>query len=380
MAPGDGVLALLSQRYDGGGGIAQYCRDFLEAVASCTGIRRIDMVARDPSGGPRFHDRKLSEVSVRRGVIAFAAAALWTAVTRRPRLVVCGHLNHLPVAWLAARLAGARLVLLVYGIEAWGPRGGLYRALVERTDRVVAISRYTRARLLDWAALDWHRLVILPNAVRRPPTVNGAGGTLSEAVTRIIEWPGKVILTVGRVLASEAYKGHDRVIRCLPDLLRRWPDLIYVVAGGGDGLGPLQAQAQAAGLSDHVVLLGPVEEEEKAALYRRADVFTMPSTGEGFGYVYLEAAAYGTPVVGLAAAGSVDALREGRLGACVELWGDARTDDPALAAALEAALEGSGPEAASELARFDYHHYRDHVARCVCGTRTLPGATDAGMP
>ncbi len=51
--------------------------------------------------------------------------------------------------------------------------------------------------------------------------------------------------------------------------------------------------------------------------YRAADVFVMPSTGEGFGIVFLEAMACGTPALGLDADGSRDALADGALGAVV---------------------------------------------------------------
>lgn len=128
-------------------------------------------------------------------------------------------------------------------------------------------------------------------------------------------WAGKkVILTVARLSAEEAYKGHDRVIRCLPALSAEFDNLVYVIAGVGDQQSTLKALADSLGVNHFVQFLGNVARDELPSLYREADVFVMPSTGEGFGIVFLESLACGTPVIAGDSDGARDPLQDGALG------------------------------------------------------------------
>jgi glycosyltransferase involved in cell wall biosynthesis len=90
--------------------------------------------------------------------------------------------------------------------------------------------------------------------------------------------------------------------------------------GDGDDRGRLQAKAEGLGVADRVVFAGFVPEAEKADHYRLADAYVMPSRGEGFGFVFLEAMACGIPVLGSKLDGSREALRGGKLGILVDPW------------------------------------------------------------
>jgi len=129
----------------------------------------------------------------------------------------------------------------------------------------------------------------------------------STALEPPAEFPsGKVILTVGRWAASERYKGVDDLIRAFAQLRHAIPDLHLVVAGEGDDLLRLQKLAAEMNITDVVHFLQGLSREKLAACYGRADVFALPSTGEGFGLVFLEAMAFGKPIVAAAAGGSTD--------------------------------------------------------------------------
>jgi glycosyltransferase involved in cell wall biosynthesis len=140
----------------------------------------------------------------------------------------------------------------------------------------------------------------------------------------------RVIMTFGRLVSQERAKGMDEVMAVMPALLRRHPDLAYLIAGDGPDRPRLEALARRLGIERQVVLAGRIDEAEKAAHYRLADVYAMPSRGEGFGIVLLEAMASGVPAIGSASDGGRDALRDGALGTLV---------DPADPAALDAAIE-----------------------------------------
>ena len=142
-----------------------------------------------------------------RGRVSYALAVIRHAV-RGPRadLVICGHINLLPLAWAPARLARARLVLVIHGYEAWAPSSHrLSNLLVNRIDAFIAVSRYSAERFVQWSGVPAARGFILPNCVdldrfqpreRDPVLVNRYG--LQSAI---------VMLTVARLAACEKIQG-----------------------------------------------------------------------------------------------------------------------------------------------------------------------------
>ncbi|MGB8800494.1 MAG: glycosyltransferase family 4 protein [Candidatus Acidiferrales bacterium] len=122
---------------------------------------------------------------------------------------------------------------------------------------------------------------------------------------------GRIILTVGRWAASERYKGLDELIRAIPQLVSSVPDLHLVAVGGGDDLARLKRLAIDLRIAGRVHFLGNLSNEEVAACYAHADLFALPSAGEGFGLVFLEAMAFSKPLVGAAIGGTTDVVEDG---------------------------------------------------------------------
>jgi glycosyltransferase involved in cell wall biosynthesis len=127
-----------------------------------------------------------------------------------------------------------------------------------------------------------------------------------------------VLLTIGRLPGSERYKGHDRIIALLDKLSAAVPDLAYLIVGDGNDRPRLEELVKKTGNQNRVVFAGRIAEAEKIDHYNLADAFAMPSLSEGFGFVFLEAAAGGLPVLGGSRDGSRDALVDGRLGVMVD--------------------------------------------------------------
>jgi phosphatidylinositol alpha-1,6-mannosyltransferase len=251
----------------------------------------------------------IHQVPPQPGRLAFFFVALAKAFTRKFDLVFCGHLYLAPLAALIARLKGAKLIVQAHGIEAWSRPVSFQRAAVERADLVLCVSRHTRAAVLSWAAVVPERVLVVPN------TVGEAFTPGTSSLRRLLSLDEKrVLLTVGRMDSRERYKGHDRVILALPKLVEQGHDVIYVVVGDGEDRTRLEYLAQEVGIAERVLFLGLCEPQKLPDLYRMADIFVMPSTGEGFGIAFLEAMACGTPVVGLAVMGARDALADGELG------------------------------------------------------------------
>ena len=175
-------------------------------------------------------------------------------------------------------------------------------------------SRATRVRaFLSWAAIEPERVIVLPNTVNEAFTPGDA-----SALRAKWDLEGKrVLLTVGRMDARERYKGHDLVIQALPQLVAAGHDVIYVVLGDGNDVGRLKSTAVGLGVADRLRFMGEVNLETLVGAYRIADLFVMPSTGEGFGIAFIEAMACGTPALGFLFAGARDALADGQLGTAV---------------------------------------------------------------
>jgi len=302
------MLALVTDAYGGRGGIAQYNRDFFGALAEA-GLSSITVLPRQAPDSLGMHET-VEQLPARPGRIAYSVLALRTAFFRTVDVVFCGHLFMAPLAALIARLKGAKLIIQAHGIEAWPRPSRIQRTATERADLVLCVSRHTRAAVLSWAAIAPERVLVVPNTVREVFTP--ADGSAQRTALGL---EGKcVLLTVGRMDSRERYKGHDRVIASIPDLVAKGHDICYVLVGEGDDRDRLEVLARDAGVSDRVRFLGAVGLQSLIETYRAADLFVMPSTGEGFGVTFLEAMASGTPALGLDVAGAKDALGDGELG------------------------------------------------------------------
>ena len=364
MSDGLAILMVLTDGFGGLGGIAKFNRDFICALNGCVLVERVHAV---PRLIPESIDEPVPESVVYDRAAARGRAAFLFRMAghffRRKDLLICGHLYLLPAAWLVARVSRARLALIIHGVEAWTPpRRFLIKRLIRHVDAFIAVSHFSAERFSRWSGAPMERTFILPNCVDldrfRPQRRD------LNLARRYGVQTSKVMLTMGRLAAQERYKGCDQVIELMPRLLVRFPTLKYLIVGDGDDRPRLQAKAAALGVADSVVFTGHISEREKIAHYNLADVYVMPSTGEGFGIVLIEAAACGVPVVGSRMDGSREALLEGRLGRLVD---PANQDElhEAISAVLETGHAGGADNARRRVDcvdTFSVENFRSRVA------------------
>lgn len=316
-------LSFVTEAYGGHGGIALYNRDLLQALTSFPGCARVIAIPRHVPNPPGPLPRGLDYATAGAGgKLRYFAATMRTVrrectPDRRPDLVVCGHIHLLPLAWLASRRLGAPLVLFIYGIDAWQPTRSLVaNALARHAPHIVAISEVTARRFRSWVRPVERELRVLPNAIH---TDWYAPGPKSAALLARYGLEGRaVLMTLGRLMAGERYKGCDEVLDALPELLRAVPDLAYLIVGDGDDRERLARKARDLGVAARVVFAGAITDAEKVDHYRLADAFVMASRGEGFGFVLLEALACGIPVIASKTDGGREAVRDGQLGILVD--------------------------------------------------------------
>jgi phosphatidylinositol alpha-1,6-mannosyltransferase len=264
--------------------------------------------------------------------IQFALAAL-RAAGRKPALVIALHPHLAPIVRaMEARSRKSRSIVFAHGVEVWQPLRWPRGAALRRADLVIGPSSDTVQHLIS----EQH---IPPSKVQRLPW-----GLDPEFEARLesahppspppgFPQSGRVILTIGRWDSGERYKGADTLISALPRVLKTAPDTSLVLVGDGDDRPRLEHLARNLGVSESAHFLYGLSPAQLFACYANCDVFALPSRGEGFGLVFLEAMACSKPVIGGAHGGIPDIVEDGVTGLLVP-HGDAEH----LAQALESLL------------------------------------------
>lgn len=351
------LLLLCTDVYGGHGGIALFNRELAAALVARADVEELVVLPRIiPNPGADAVPEKVTFIAdATRGPLAY------TRALRRLRrqqfdLVLCGHVNLLPVA----RFVSRNPLLITHGIEAWRRfERPFANRILHECRGIVSVSALTRDRIVAWSGYRG-KTYVLPNAVRLGHY--GVRPKRRDLVERYRLEGKRVLLTVGRIVAQERYKGFDEVLDVLPELP---DDVVYLIAGGGNDAPRLQARAQALGVAHRVVFTGRFDEADKPDLYNLADVYVMPSRGEGFGFVFLEAMASGVPVIASKHDGGREAILGGQLGLLV---------DPSNPAEIRAAVEellARGGGIPLGLSFFAFDRFVERVSAIIDDTRRL---------
>ena len=318
------VLALVTDAFGGHGGIAKFNRDLLTSVAAmpeCAEVVCLPRIISRPVDGVPDGVRFVSASA--RGKPSYMVALLRALREGPYDLLIIGHINLAAIGVRAARRLKVPSQLIVHGIDAWSRhRSHAVRASLREIDRIVGVSQVTLDRLNAWAHLEGAKQRVLPNCVDLRQFTPGPKA--ADLVQSLRLGGRKVLMTFGRLASEERYKGFDEVIELMPALVAEIPSLVYLVCGDGPDRGRLEAKCAQLGVAERVIFTGFVDERRKPDYYRLADAYVMPSRGEGFGIVFLEAMACGIPVLGSIADGGREALLGGELG---ELVDPSRSDD-----------------------------------------------------
>jgi phosphatidylinositol alpha-1,6-mannosyltransferase len=260
-------------------------------------------------------------------VYAFVAV-IWAAWRTGARSIVIGELQGL--GWLAillALLTPWRVVIYTHGEEvvqtAYNRLARLRGAALRTSDAVLAVSSFTRDRLVSDFGVARDRIRMVPNGVDLDRFSPG-------------EETEPFILGVGRLIER---KGFDRLIEAFAQVAADFPGYRLRIAGNGPLEGELRNSATRLGIRGRIDLLGAVSDSELLHLYRSCTLFAMPNRTladgdtEGFGLIFLEANACGKPVIGGRAGGAVDAIIDGETGLLVD-----GADIAAIATALRTLL------------------------------------------
>ena len=251
--------------------------------------------------------------------IAFILSSLKKGL--KSQTIILSHINLLLVAKLISILKPQRrFVLFAHGIEVWGALSKWKVAFIKANVEVWAVSQYTRQQLIEKHQLEPEKVKVLNNSLPPfllPPNHFEKPQALIDRYQLDSNRP--ILYTLSRLSSSEQYKGYDTVIKALSQLKKEGQTFTYLLAGKADSIEKdrIEQLITDYDLTDSVQLIGYLAEDELSAHFLLSDVFIMPSTGEGFGIVFIEAAAHGCQVIGGNADGSTDALLHGQLGQLV---------------------------------------------------------------
>lgn len=170
-------------------------------------------------------------------------------------------------------------------------------------DHIIAVSDHTREQLRDLYRFDEAKLTTVP------PGIDTERFQPMQEIHPAVDESKRTILVVSRL---DPRKGIDKAIRAFAQLDR--DDTELLIGGTGRLEASLRELAAELGVADRVRFLGFVPKEELPTLYSAADLFVLPSEYEGFGIVFMEAMACGTPVIGTDVGGVPTAIDEGETG------------------------------------------------------------------
>jgi glycosyltransferase involved in cell wall biosynthesis len=267
----------------------------------------------------------------------FTIKLILGALKNRPNLILCGHINFAPVAFLIYRITTVPYWIIVYGTEVWDVQESSKIKALQAANQIISISSYTRERLINEQKISLEKISLLP------VTFDADRFKISSKPYYLLKRYGlqvqqPIILTVGRLSSFDRYKGYDQILKSLPKIRHEIPNIHYILVGKGDDRPRIEQLISQLNLQECVTLAGFVADDELCDHYNLCDVFAMPSKGEGFGIVYLEALACGKPTVGGNQDGAIDALCQGELGALVN-----PDDVEAIAKTLIQILQGTYP-------------------------------------
>ena len=222
------------------------------------------------------------------------------------------------VAWAVARLTFRPVVIYAHGEEltTWG-RGGKYKAMcfaLHHADKIIANSEHTRDTLLAMDVNPERVAIIYPGvdvSVFRPGLeVTGLRESLG------IHSDDNLVFSVGRLSRR---KGFDQVIRAVARLRAKGINVHYVLAGIGEDRDYLAGIIREHSIQNRVHMIGAVTDQDLPRWLNTCDVFAMPNReidgdNEGFGMVFIEAAACGKPVLAGDAGGTGSAVLDGVTG------------------------------------------------------------------
>jgi glycosyltransferase involved in cell wall biosynthesis len=223
--------------------------------------------------------------------------------------IIIGHLNFSPIIiFIKIFNPFSKVFLILHGIECFKKLNIFKKLNLLFVNNFISVSNFTKDKFLENNKfLKNKKFFILPTYIEFKEKID---------YEKLPE--GKIMLSVSRLDKSEKYKGIDKVIKVMPDILKEIKDVYYIIVGDGDDRENLEKLCQKLNLKERVIFKGFVSEEKLNFYYKNCDLFILPSKKEGFGIVFLEALSFGKIVIAGNKDGSKEALLNGEVGILID--------------------------------------------------------------
>jgi phosphatidylinositol alpha-1,6-mannosyltransferase len=227
-------------------------------------------------------------------------------ITDRPNKVIIGHLNFVPLSLIIKILTRAKIIVILHGIEAWDKRNKLvfFNRFVEE---YWSVSNYTALRFANTNNINKAKIKTIFNTL--PKDWNIQKGKYNP-----------FFLSVTRLNTSEGYKGIEesiQVVATVQELMRK-QNFSYLIIAHGNDVERHKTLVKELNIGDLVRFESGLTDEKLQLLYEECSFFVLPSTGEGFGIVFLEAMACGKACIGAKNTGAEDVIINGKTGYLVD--------------------------------------------------------------
>jgi len=248
--------------------------------------------------------------------------SLWFFFKFKIKQIHCDQVQSGLIGYVFYRLFGVPYLIYTYGMEIAGGGSEWIKGKVLRNAKViVTISEYTKSKLISRFNINPQKITKVTPGVNIDKFMPHFEGEDIKRQYNLSQ--RKIILTVGRLADDGRNKGHDYVIKALPEILSSVPQATYLIVGQGPDESRLKDIVRELRLEDRVIFTGYIPDDRLPHFYNIGDVFVMVSRSdnvkrkgkvEGFGIVYLEANACGKPVIGGRSGGEEEAVVNGKTG------------------------------------------------------------------
>jgi phosphatidylinositol alpha-1,6-mannosyltransferase len=317
------ILFLTLDMFKTTGGIQKVCRTLAYALMNDKAFSNRSTVYSAYDELQDSNHRYINETCFKgfgKNKISFSKAAIYKGI--KSNIIIISHIHLLNIAICIKILnPGVRIILIAHGVEVWKKIHPLSRLFIQKYIEAFCVSDYTRKTMASLHQIKPETLKTLNNGIDpyfEIPDNFERPASLLKKYNLYGDQP--VLLTISRINAQERLKGYELVLKALPELLLEFPNLHYLLGGQSEKSEKqhIIQLIKILHLQNHVSLIDFIHETELSAHYLLADAFVLPSQKEGFGLVFIEAAACGCKVIAGNKDGSTDALINGALGLMID--------------------------------------------------------------